>query len=76
MIINILWNSIHIHHERIDDPVYPIRLQGKFAYWKSIEPTNNKLNEMIGIIKPAIHHPLNKWWTNKLVKLPKLRLGS
>lgn len=66
----------HIHHERIDDLVYPIRLLGKFAYWKSIEPTNNRLNEMIGTIKTSIHRPRNKWWANRLVRLPKLRHGD
>lgn len=51
----------HLKHERIKDPVSPIRLQGKFAYWKSVEPDNDRLHDMINSLQESIRHPRIKW---------------
>ena len=52
----------HMKHEKIRDILFPIRLQGGFAYWKSVEPDNNGLNDMFHSLQDEIHHPRNKWW--------------
>lgn len=44
----------HINHEHIKDPISAIRLQGKFAYWKSVEPNNEKLAELFHSMQDAI----------------------
>lgn len=53
----------HMKHEHIVDVLYPLRLQGKFAYWKSVEPNNMDLYSMFHSLQDAIRHPKNKWWT-------------
>ena len=54
----------HLKHEGIKDPVFPIRLQGKIAYWKSVEPKNEQLQEMFSSLRGAIRRPRIKWLTS------------
>lgn len=51
----------HLKHEHIKDPIFPIRLQGRFAYWKSVEPENERLNDMFISLQEALHRPRRKW---------------
>lgn len=52
----------HIKHESIIDPIYPIRLQGQFAFWKSVEPENERLSTMLHSLQDGIRHPRRVWW--------------
>ncbi len=52
----------HIRHERIKDPVYPLRLQGYFAFWRVVEPVNASVRYWFKSIQDAIRNPKNKWW--------------
>ena len=54
----------HMRHEQIRDSLYPIRLQGKFAYWKSVEPDNAQLSAVFSSLQKEIRDPRNKWWAN------------
>ena len=54
----------HMRHEQIRDALYPIRLQGKFAYWKSVEPDNAQLKAVFSSLQEEIRNPRNKWWGN------------
>ena len=54
----------HMRHEQIRDALYPIRLQGKFAYWKSVEPDNAQLSAVFSSLQKEIRDPRNKWWAN------------
>lgn len=60
----------HMRHEHIEDALYPLRLQGKFAYWKSVEPNNMNLNSSFHLLQSSIRHPKNKWWA-RITKLAK-----
>ena len=57
----------HIRHERIEDPVYLIRLQGRLAYWKMVEPNSEQVSSMFSIIHDALRHPRRKWWNSFIV---------
>ncbi len=51
----------HLKHEHISDPIYPIRLQGRFAFWKSVESENEHVECMFRSLQEEIRHPKFKW---------------